>query len=141
MCVAFRVYRALKAERRLYVCIHVCTNQSLIRPLGGQPIGSKVLSLSGSLSPRCKPFKTQRWLLYVGIGGDRRPLSAAVTSGRPPQLERLQRERWHFVVSVTRFHSSSPFHLLFSVIMWSSSLSTLRFSAGYPHFLCTACLI
>lgn len=46
-------------------------------------------------------FKKQQRLLCAATDRDRRPLSAAVTSDRPPQLERPQREHWHFVVSTT----------------------------------------
>ena len=70
--------------------------------------------------------------MCAGTDRDRQPLSAAVTSDRPPQLERLQRERWHFAVSATKFHSLSPFHLLScAILLFSAS----RFSAGYPKFL------
>lgn len=39
----------------------------------------------------------QQKLLYVGTDRDRLPLSADVTSDRPPQLERPQSEHWHFL--------------------------------------------
>lgn len=42
---------------RNFMCNHVCTCLSLVCPSAGQPSSCKVLSLSGSLSPWCQPFK------------------------------------------------------------------------------------
>lgn len=111
------------------MCSHVCMHYSLVC----QSSSSKVLSLSGSLGPWCQPFKKQQWLLYAGTDRDRQPLSADVTSDRPPQLERLQRECWHFAVSVTKFHSFSPFHLLSFVILLFSRLTFLCWLPEVPQ--------
>lgn len=87
------------------VCLLACTPVSTVQSHMPIKLASRVVARF-SPSPvasllGASLFKKQQWLLYVGTDRDRRPLSAAVTSDRPPQLERPQREHWHFVASLT----------------------------------------